>query len=313
MAGKSLSQDGTIPSFQEAMLPLLRVVSDGKDHRFRDVVESLANHFALGDKERLEMLPSGRQPKFVNRVGWATTHLFKAALIERPRHGYLRITKRGLSLLEENPGRIDLKLLDRYPEHAAFRNKGGKALQESVEEGTETPEERTPSETIEAAYRVVRDSLAADLLLQIKACTPEFFERLVVDVLVGMGYGGTREDAGRAIGKSGDEGVDGIINEDRLGLDVIYVQAKRWEGTVGRPEIQRFVGALQGQKARKGVFITTSDFSRQAREYASNIETNVVLIDGESLSNLMIDHNVGTTVVSSYEIKRIDSDYFEEA
>ncbi len=172
---------------------------------------------------------------------------------------------------------------------------------------------QTPVEAIESAYQTIRSSLATELLQQIKGCSPEFFERLVVDVLVKMGYGGTRKDAGKAIGKSGDEGIDGIINEDRLGLDVIYIQAKRWENTVSRPEIQKFVGALQGQKARKGIFITTSNFSKQADDYASMIENNVVLIDGGALANLMIDHDVGTTLVSSYEIKRVDSDYFDEA
>lgn len=235
----------------------------------------------------------------------------EAGLVEKPRRGYLRITDRGRALLDENPPAINSKLLERYPEFVAFREKGSRSVKAAAPVIAEK-NGRTPVEEIEVAYQTVRDSLATELLQQIKACSPEFFERLVVDVLVKVGYGGTREDAGRAVGKSGDEGIDGIINEDRLGLDVIYLQAKRWESTVSRPEIQRFVGALQGQKARKGIFITTSDFSKQAREYAAMIENNVVLLDGESLANLMIDHNVGTTLVSSYEIKRVDSDYFDE-
>jgi restriction system protein len=212
----------------------------------------------------------------------------------------------------KKPKKLNSKFLERYPEFIAFRGKSGKAIKQKPKAVTEEADEQTPLEAIEAAYQTIRNSLVTELLQQIKACSPEFFERLVVDVLVKIGYGGTRQDAGRAIGKSGDEGIDGIINEDRLGLDVIYIQAKRWEGTVSRPEIQKFVGALQGQKARKGIFITTSAFSRQAQEYSSSIETNVVLIDGEALANLMIDHDVGTTLISSYEIKRVDSDYFDE-
>lgn len=237
----------------------------------------------------------------------------EAGLVEKPRRGYLKITERGLSLLREEPKTINAKFLERYPEFVAFRDKSGRSVKTKKPAITEEAIDQTPVEAIEAAYQTVRNSLVTELLQQIKGCSPEFFERLVVDVLVKMGYGGTRKEAGKAIGKSGDEGIDGIINEDRLGLDVIYIQAKRWEGTVSRPEIQKFVGALQGQKARKGIFITTSAFSRQAREYASMIENNVVLIDGDSLANLMIDHDVGTTLVSSYEIKRVDSDYFDEA
>jgi len=303
----------TIPDYQTVMLPLLDFVSDGKEHRVKAAIEALADNFRLSDEEKLELLPSGRQPTFNNRVSWAGTYLKEARLIEKPRRGYLKITDRGLSLLAEKPEMINSKYLERYPEFVTFREKSGKSIQPKAQAVTEREDKQTPVEAIESAYQVIRSSLATELLQQIKACSPEFFERLVVDVLVKMGYGGTRKDAGKAIGKSGDEGIDGIVNEDRLGLDVIYIQAKRWEGTVSRPEIQRFVGALQGQKARKGIFITTSKFSKQAEDYASMIENNVVLIDGGSLANLMIDHDVGTTVVSSYEVKRVDSDYFDEA
>jgi restriction system protein len=203
--------------------------------------------------------------------------------------------------------------LERYAEFVAFREKSSKSGKPKAPKETEKADGQTPVEAIETAYQTVRSSLATELLQQIKGCSPGFFENLVVEVLVKMGYGGTRKDAGEVIGKSGDEGIDGVINEDRLGLDVIYIQAKRWEGTVSRPEIQKFVGALQGKKARKGIFITTSDFSKQARDYATAIESSVVLIDGETLAGLMIDYNVGTTVESSYEIKRVDSDYFDEA
>ena len=302
----------TIPDYQSIMLPLLRFASDGNEHRFREAVEALAEHFALSSEERLELLPSGRYPVFDNRVGWAGTYMKKAGLLEGPRRGYLRITSRGLSVLKESPRTISTKFLDRYPEFVAFRSKNGKEKISQPQVAVKDEDERTPIEAIEAAYQTVRNNLVTELLQQIKGCSPGFFESLVVEVLVKMGYGGTRKDAGEVLGKSGDEGVDGVINEDRLGLDVIYVQAKRWEGTVSRPEIQKFVGALLGKQARKGVFITTSDFSKQARDYAAAIESSVVLVDGEALAGLMIDYNVGTAVESSYEIKRVDSDYFDE-
>ena len=302
----------SIPDFQTIMLPLLSLVSDGNEYRFRDVVEAMAKQFRLSEEERLELLPSGRAPKFANRVGWATTHLSKAGLIERPRRGYLTITERGLSVIEEAPDSVNLKLLDRYPEHIAFRGKNDNTVSGPAEKDRKLDEESTPVEAIEGAYKALQSSLAGEVLQQIKSCSPEFFERLVVDLLVRMGYGGTRAEAGRAVGKSGDGGIDGIINEDRLGLDVIYIQAKRWEATVGRPEIQQFAGALQGQKARKGVFITTSSFSKAATDYAHNIESSLVLIDGEMLAGLMIDHDVGVTLETSYKVKRIDSDYFDE-
>ena len=294
------------------MLPLLTFASDGGEHRFREAVWALAEQFRLSEEEQLELLPSGRAPKFANRVGWATTHLSKAGLIERPGRGYFTITERGLALLKESPDSVNLKLLDRYPEHAAFRRKSSDTVGGNAETALQREEESTPAETMDEAYRVFRDSLAEEILQQIKGCSPEFFERLVVDLLVRMGYGGTRADAGRAVGKSGDGGIDGIINEDRLGLDVIYIQAKRWEATVGRPDIQQFAGALQGQKARKGVFITTSGFSKTATDYAHNIESSIVLIDGVILAELMIDHDIGVTLETSYKVKRIDSDYFDE-
>jgi restriction system protein len=302
-----------IPDYQTVMLPLLDFVSDGKEHRVKSAIEALADYFGLSEDERSHLLPSGKQPTFNNRVSWAGTYMKEAGLIEKPRRGYLKITARGLSLLNEKPEMINSKFLERYEEFVEFREKSGKSAKPKPQEGNGKDEdEQTPVEAIESAYQTVRSSLATELLQQIKGCSPSFFENLVVEVLVKMGYGGTRKDAGEVLGKSGDEGIDGVINEDRLGLDVIYIQAKRWEGAVSRPEIQKFVGALQGKKARKGIFISTSDFSKQAREYASSIESNVVLIDGEALAGLMIDYNVGTTVESSYEIKRIDSDYFDE-
>ena len=273
-----------MPNFQSIMLPLLTMVSDGREYRFRDAVEALAEQFRLSEEERLELLPSGRAPKFANRVGWATTHLSKAGLIERPRRGYLTITERGLSLIKEDPDTVNLKLLDRYPEHATFRNKSSGSARGPDEIDQQQEERSTPVETIDEAYRTLRNSLGEEVLQQIKSCSPEFFERLVVDLLVKMGYGGTRAEAGKAVGRSGDGGIDGIINEDRLGLDVIYIQAKRWERTVGRPDIQQFAGALQGQKARKGVFITTSGFSKAAIDYARDIESSIILLISAQLS-----------------------------
>ncbi len=301
----------TIPDFQSIMLPLLRLASDGQERRFREAVEDLATHFGLTNSERLELLPSGKYPTFDNRVGWANTYMKKAGLIESSRRGYLNITDRGMELLNSKPVKIDSKFLRRYEDFVRFKTRDGVSNDKKLPDANEA-DEQTPVESIEIAYGTIRRSLGTELIEQVKSCSPGFFEKLVVEVLVAMGYGGTREDAGSVIGGSGDEGVDGVINEDRLGLDVIYIQAKRWENTVGRPEIQKFVGALLGKKARKGIFITTSDFSKNARDYASSIESSVVLIDGEALANLMIDYNVGATVESSYEIKRIDSDYFDE-
>jgi restriction system protein len=291
------------------MLPLLRLAGDGAEHSLRDAIDVLAGEFRLSEEERRELLPSGRQEVFVNRVGWARTYMKKAGLLRGTRRGFFEITDRGRGVLDQKPARIDTKLLDQFPEFREF-----KALRRQATADDEGQEEqnRTPEEALERAYQSLRNELAADLLAQIKQSPPALFERLVVELLVKMGYGGSRKDAGRAIGKSGDEGVDGIIKEDRLGLDIIYIQAKRWDNTVGRPEIQKFAGALQGQRARKGIFITTSDFSREAHEYASRIDSKIVLIDGEQLAQMLIDFDIGVATVASYEIKRVDSDYFTE-
>ena len=296
-----------IPDYQTAMLPLLRFAADGGEHSLREAIESLANEFKLSDAERRELLPSGQQEVFDNRVGWARTYMKKAGLLRTTRRGFFQITERGNVVLQQKPKQIDAKFLEQFQEFREF-----KALRRPPSpEGAEEEElAGTPEEALERAYQNLRSDLAADLLAQIKQSPPSLFERLVVELLVKMGYGGSRQDAGRAIGKSGDEGIDGIIKEDKLGLDIIYIQAKRWENTVGRPEIQKFAGALQGQRARKGIFITTSDFSRDAIEYASRIESKIVLIDSKQLAQLLIDHNLGVTPVANYEIKRVDSDYF---
>jgi restriction system protein len=299
-----------IPDFQTLMLPLLTFASDQKEHSLRQAIDALAEQFKLSDAERKELFPSGQQATFDNRVGWTRTHLSKAGLIESTRRGFFRIADRGLDAIKSSPSHINMKFLEQYPEYIEFRTRKNKS--DGPEELPELTAAQTPEETIESAYQFLGNQLAADLLQRIKQCSPAFFERLVVDLLVKMGYGGTRKDAGQAVGRSGDGGIDGIIKEDRLGLDVIYIQAKRWEGTVGRPEIQKFVGALQGLKARKGVFITTSSFTKEAEQYSSMIQNTVVLIDGETMAKLMIDNNVGVSLMASYEIKRADTDYFTE-
>lgn len=303
----------TIPDYQTVMLPLLRLASDEQEHSSRGAIEKLADQFELSEQERKELLPSGRQATLDNRVGWARTYMKKAGLLESKQRGYFKITSRGLEALQKDPQTINVKFLEQYPEFVEFRTKRTVADKPASPEEMQEDDAQTPEEAIEAAYQAIRNNLASDLIQQIMECSPSFFERMVVDLLVKMGYGGTRKDAGQAIGQSGDEGIDGIINEDRLGLDVIYIQAKRWKASVGRPEIQKFVGALQGQRAKKGIFITTSSFSKQAIDYTSMIESNVVLIDGETLAKLMIDNNVGVSSIAAYEVRRVDSDYFDEA
>src|SRR3989338_321530 len=301
-----------IPDFQSLMLPLLKVVADGREYRLRDAVELLAEEFHITDEERQQLLPSGRYPTFDNRIAWAKTYLKKAGLIDQPRRAFFQITERGREVLKTSPILINMKFLEQFPEYIAFKENSDQAEAQQQVTSPIAVQNETPEELIESGARTIRKELAEEILQRIKGCPPAFFERLVVELLVKMGYGGTRQDAGRAIGRSGDEGIDGVIHEDRLGLDVIYLQAKRWENVVGRPEIQKFVGALQGQRAKKGVFITISDFTKEAVEYVCNIDNKVVLINGALLANLMIDHNVGVSLAATYEIKKIDSDYFLE-
>jgi restriction system protein len=265
----------------------------------------------LTDVERKQLLPSGNQEVFVNRVAWAKTHLKMAGLLDSPKRGYLNITPSGLNVLSEFPERIDLKVLRQQPGYLEARG-GTKSETQNKSSSQDVEASQTPEEQIELAFLALRSSLGSEILSKLRTSSPSFFENLVVELLVAMGYGGTRKDAGQAIGRSGDEGIDGIIKEDRLGLDTIYIQAKRWLQTVGRPEIQKFAGALQGFRAKKGIFITTSDFSREAVEYASRIESRIVLIDGEMLWNLMIDFGIGVSKTATYEIKKIDNDYFDE-
>lgn len=298
-----------IPDFQSIMRPMLELAADGKQHSIVDAREELAEKFKLTEEERNLLLPSGRQARFGNRVAWARVYLGQAGALVSPRRGYFQITDRGRDVLKQAPQRITIKDLERFPEFIEFRTP--KARTEDSTEVTHT-ESETPEEQLETAYLRFRNNLASELLARVKGSSPKFFERLVVELLLKMGYGGSRKEAGDAIGKAGDEGIDGIINEDRLGLDVIYIQAKKWEGVVGRPEVQKFVGALHGKRAKKGVFITTSTFSSEAGDYVARIDPKVVLIDGQSLAGLMIDFDVGVTPVAVYETKRIDSDYFSE-
>lgn len=296
-----------IPVYQNIMLPLLRFASDQKEYSLRQAIDTLADEFNLTEEERRQLQASGQTAIFGNRVGWARTYLKKAGLVETTRRGYFRITDEGLKVLAQNPPKIDVKFLEQFESFREFRTRSKKKPAVPKEE------EITPEEALEKAYQNLRDELAGDILQQIKSNPPSLFEKTVVELLVKMGYGGSRKDAGKAIGKSGDEGIDGIIKEDRLGLDIIYIQAKKWENNVSRPEIQKFAGALQGKRAKKGIFVTTSAFSQGAIDYASSIESKIVLIDGESLAQLMIDNNIGVNPIAAYDVKKIDSDYFTEA
>lgn len=300
-----------IPDYQTVMLPLLRLSSNGQECPFREAVERLADEFTLTGDERAELLPSGTAHVFGSRVGWARSYLKQAGLLDAPKRGVFRITPAGQALLATNPARVDNNLLNQYPSFRAFRARGREADDGVRPNFAEVAAEQTPEDAMASAYQRVRKTLEAELLEQIKASSSVFFEKLVVDLVVAMGYGGSRQDAGRAVGRSGDGGIDGIIKEDRLGLDVIYLQAKRWENTVGRPEVQKFAGALQGQRANKGIFITTSNYSRDALEYINVIATKIILIDGDMLTSLMVDHNVAVAKTGTYELKKIDSDYFE--
>lgn len=298
-----------IPDYQTCMLPLLKYAADNKEHKLADAVEDLSDQFGLTAEERKELLPSKTQEVIFNRIGWARTYMKKAGLLEDTRRGVFKITERGQAVLGENLERLSTKYLRKFEEFNEFQKKHNEKDSKSE---NDVISEATPEEMLETGYTKLSENLADDILVNIAKCSPSFFEHLVVDLLVHMGYGGSFSEAAQVVGKSGDEGIDGIIKEDKLGLDTIYIQAKRWKGVVGRPEIQKFAGALLGQKASKGVFITTSSFTKEAEEYAASVDRKVVLIDGQKLASLMIEHNVGISTVRTFEIKRIDSDYFEE-
>lgn len=299
-----------VPDFQSFFKPLLEIAADRKEHSMKEARELIAKNMNLSEADLKELLPSGTQTKYDNRIAWAKSYFVQAKVLEAPRRAYFRITDRGRDLLKKGYDRIDIKILDQYPEFVEFHTM--KAASSTDNSQQDTLHLETPEETLQKAYQNIRSDLAAEILEKIKSNSPQFFERLVVDIMISLGYGGSRADAGKSIGQSGDEGIDGIIKEDRLGLDVIYLQAKRWDGTVGRPEVQKFVGALHGKRAKKGVFITTGRFSDDALRYVESIDPKVILIDGRTLTELMIDHGLGTSTTAKYEIKRIDTDYFTE-
>lgn len=299
-----------IPDFQSLMLPLLRSLENGSERGTQDTLDALAAQLGLTEADVTQPMPSRKAPLFTNRVAWAKLHLKRAGLIESPRRGVYRITERGREVLRTPPERVTLAYLAQFPEYAEFRARSRASDDADAAPDVTQDEERTPEEYIDYGYSRLRAALADEILSRIAQMPPAFFEKLVVDLLVAMGYGGSQRDAGRAVGPGADEGIDGVIKEDRLGLETIYIQAKRWQATVGRPEIQRFAGALQGQRARKGIFITTSDFTKEAEAYAASIQSTIVLVNGAQLAELMIDHRIGVTLVNTYEIKRLDSDYF---
>jgi len=300
-----------IPNFQTIMLPLLEIAGDGEEHYIHNATDQLGKYFNLSEEELTELLPSGTQSLFLNRVGWARTYLRKAGLLDYPQKGFFKITSQGLQVLKKKPIKIDVKYLEQFPEYIEFRNLSRSRNDKNAK--TESQEELTPEEALEEAYLKIRNDLASELLTYISKSKPGFFEKLVVELLSNMGYGGSRREAARAVGQSGDEGIDGIIDEDKLGLDRIYIQAKKWDNnsTVSRPEIQKFAGALSGQRAKKGIFITTAKFSKEAKDFVDKIDTKIVLIDGQRLTDLMIDYGVGVVNRTVYEIKGIDTDYFD--
>lgn len=300
----------SVPDYQKFMLPILKITGDRQQHSSGEVIDTVARQFGLSEQDLSEMLPSGTQAKFPNRVVWAVTYLTKAGLLERTGRGKFRITDRGFKVLSHGVSTIDAKFLKQFPEFLEFQKGNRPFKKEEESEGEDT--QRTPFETLEFAYQDLRRALALDVLDRVKRCSPKFCEQLVVDLLVAIGYGGSRKDAAQAVGRSGDDGVDGIIKEDKLGLDVVYIQAKRWQATVGRPTVQEFAGSLEGHRARKGVLITTSRFSQDAKGYVDRIEKKIVLIDGEQLAQLMIDHGIGVADIANYPVKKVDSDYFGE-
>lgn len=299
-----------IPDFQSVMRPVLAEVADGTPVSLKALRERVTEQFQLSDVERHEMLPSGQQTVINNRIGWARTYLNKAGLLSIPSKGLVQITERGREALVSGPQRITIRWLKQYPEFGAFH--GARPETDAAIIPAEPAEDITPDEQLSQAHQALLQSLADEMLTQVRGASPTFFEQLVVDLMIAMGYGGSRKEAGRATQQTNDGGIDGIIKEDKLGLDVIYLQAKRWSNTVHRPEIDKFIGALTRQRARKGVFITTSEFSPGAREAALGLDIKVVLIDGVELARLMVENNLGCNVKQVYEIKQLDSDYFTE-
>lgn len=298
-----------IPDFQSVMRPVLNTVQNGAPLPLNTLRERVADQFQLTEDERKERLPSGQQTVINNRVGWARTYLNKAGLLCIPTKGMVQITPRGLEALASGPPRITVSWLKQFPEFADFHTTKPRTADTPVVMSIDRAE-TTPDEQLADAHQALMQSLADELLEQVRAASPIFFEQLVVDLMIAMGYGGSRKEAGKATQATNDDGIDGIIKEDKLGLDVIYLQAKRWSNTVHRPEIDKFIGALTRQRARKGVFITTSEFSEGARTAALGLDIKVVLIDGIELARLMVGNNLGVSVKQVYEVKQLDSDYF---
>ena len=296
------------------MSPVLSLMADNQTRSAKELVAAISVHLCWTDKDMEELLPSGSQTVAHSRINWAITYLKKAGLLESPRRSQVCITAEGSRVAALQDVKVDNRFLRSYPEFVAFYNrsdsKGNNDKQTTLPDQNQS--ELSPEEQLDSAALSLQQSLADDLLEKLKTVSPAFFERIVVDLLVAMGYGGSVQDAGKSVGKSGDGGIDGIIKEDKLGLDTIYIQAKRWESNVGRPEVQKFAGALQGVRARKGVFITTSSYSSDALEFVKNIDSKIVLIDGPELSRLMIEYGVGVSVQRVVKVMRLDGDYFEE-
>lgn len=297
-----------IPDFQTIMLPLLKAFQNGKEKTSKELREEMVSHFNISEDEQKEKIPSGKQPLYTNRVAWAIAYLKMADLISSPARAVYTITEEGKKVLENPPEKITINFLKQFDSFSKNRN---------PEKDTELDDnnqivEKTPDELIEIGYKQVKNELSLQILNQIKDCSPYFFEKIVLDLLIKMGYGGSEMANGEVTPKGSDEGIDGIIKEDKLGLDKIYIQAKKWENCVGRPEIQKFVGALQGKRAKKGIFITMSTFTKEALEYAENLDVAVILIDGKKLANYMIENELGVSLKQNYKIFNVDTDYFIE-
>lgn len=302
-----------IPDYQSCMRPLLKKVEDGKVYKFKDLVEALAQDFHLTDEEKNELIPSGVQSVINSRVGWARTYLTKALCLESPQKGMVKITERGKKFLSSASEKITTKDLQQFEEFIDFVNSSKKTNKKEVSESI-AQQNMTPEEAIDYGTQMLNQDLASDLLTKILTKDDKFFENLVVQLLEKMGYGGDFEDSSDVVGKTGDGGIDGIIKEDKLGFDTIYVQAKRYtDASVGRPDLQKFSGALAGKNATKGVFITTSKFADTAKEYVKTLyNQKIILIDGKKLCELMIEYNLGVATNKTIEIKKIDTDFFEE-
>jgi len=306
-----------VPDYQSLMLPVLSALAASEGEvRIGDVITKIADQLELTAEDRARRLPSGRQGLFENRVHWAKFYLGKAGLIETTRRGYFTMTARGREVLDTKPEKIDNNFLSQFEEFKQFKEKAAQSTTEDTG-GATTPilssERETPDETMRVAHKRIEASLAQDLLDRIRAAPPDFFERLIVRLLVNMGYGGSTADAGRALGRSGDDGVDGVIDQDALGLDRVYVQAKRYKdgNNIGSGAIRDFFGSLDRHKAAKGLFVTTSTFSPSAKDTAEHLSKRIVLIDGDQLTMLMIRHNVGCRIEEALHIKKIDEDFFE--